>query len=103
VTAATAALHRAAHLLGDRLAQLAERIAGGDESAWADYAAASVALAQLAAALAPGANGRLLTTAELAESLNVSVRQVRRLKKAGRIAPAVKLGRALRWRAEAAR
>lgn len=102
MTATTAALHRAANLLSDRLAQLEARIASGDDSAWPDYCAAAVALAQLAAATAPGANGALVTTRELADSLHVSTRQIRRLKASGKIAPAAQLGaRTLRWRAGA--
>jgi hypothetical protein len=104
VTAAGAALCRAANLLGVRLAQLERRIDEGDDEAWAAYLDTATALATLAAATAPGANGRLLSTSELADTLNVSTRQVRRLKKAGKIAPAARLGtRTLRWRAEAGR
>jgi excisionase family DNA binding protein len=44
---------------------------------------------------------RLLTVAEVAEALHISVRQVRRLIKDGRLA-AVRLGRAVRVRPEAA-
>lgn len=101
VTPAHGALVRATNLLTNRLAQLEERIAGGDEDAWPHYCAVAGALSQLAASTAPGANGRLLSTSELAESMNVSTRQVRRLKSAGKIAPAARLGsRTLRWRAE---
>jgi len=104
VTATAAALVRAANLLSARLAQLAARIDDGDETAWPDYLATTAALAQLAPATAPGANGALLTTRELAEAMNVSPRQVRRLKRAGKIAPVAQLGaRTLRWRAEAGR
>jgi hypothetical protein len=103
VTAPTVALHRAAKLLSDRLAQLETRLAAG-EDLWSEYIEAVEALARLAAATAPGTRGELLTTKQLAESLAISTRQVRRLKAAGKITPSSKLGaRTLRWRAEAGR
>lgn len=53
VTPAHAALLRASLLLADRLRPLEERIAAG-EDVWPEYAAAAVALAQLAPAVGPG-------------------------------------------------
>ena len=55
--------------------------------------------------MAPGAQGQLLTTNELAERLNVSANHVYRLKRKGKLTPARTFpgSRTLRWNAEAGR
>src|SRR5262245_61647485 len=99
VTPVRTALIRASMLLPARFSVLAARAEGGDDSVWPDILATVQTLAQLAPVVAPGAPGQLLTTGQLAEAMSISTRQVRRLKAAGKIAPAAKLGtRTLRWR-----
>jgi hypothetical protein len=62
-------------MLTDRLRALEAKLDGADEGTWADYARMARALAAVSSALAPS-TGQLLSTQELAESLNVSTRQV---------------------------
>jgi excisionase family DNA binding protein len=98
-------LARAQRLLEQRLVELEARLAAG-EDLWTAYAEAATALAAIAPTLAPGQNGQLLTTAELAARLQISVRTLRRRAKSGQLEP-VRLGQrgraALRWPAEATR
>jgi hypothetical protein len=100
VTPATLVLRRVEVKLVERLEQLEGRLR--DEPAlWCEYARLGAALATIAGAIAPGAGGRLMTTAELAESLGVSPKTILRKRKAGELTPALELGRrgrgALRW------
>src|SRR5262245_34485113 len=104
MTLATVALTRATLLLVDSFGELQKRIEAG-ESVWTEYSVAAVALAQIAPAIASGASGRLLTTAQLAESLNVSPKTVLRRRKKG-LLQAEQLGQhgrgALRWPSQVA-
>ena len=65
---------------------------------WSEVAALGAALAAIVGATAPGAGGKLLTSAEMAEALGVSSRTVRRKRKAGELTPALKLGAGARAR-----
>jgi excisionase family DNA binding protein len=102
VNAAHLALERAQLRLVERLDKLEELLAVGDEAAWAPYCEAAAALAAVAAQAAPGVNGQLLTTAELAARLRISPRTIRRKVKTGELTP-VRLGArgrgAVRWSA----
>jgi excisionase family DNA binding protein len=84
--------------LRERIAELIERIDGGDVSAWPEYLQALMALQ----ALIPEDRRPLATTKEMAEKLGVTPKTVRRLGKAGKL-EAVRLGKrgtgAIRWRA----
>ena len=95
------ALSRVPRLLEQRLESLEARIRGGDEGAWGEYVATAQALVAVLSDAAPGAGGRLLTTAELAKLLNVSPKVVLRRRKSGELAGAIQLGKrgrgALRW------
>jgi len=96
------ALARAVRRLIERLDQLEAKLAAGDESAWSGYCEASAALAALAPQLVPGADGRLLTTAEMAARLAIAPKTLLRRAKRGEIMP-VRTGQrgraALRWAA----
>lgn len=93
------ALRRAEARLADRLAELERQLDAGDVEAWREYRETAGALAAIVPATAPGSGGRLLTSRELAEALNLSSRTVRRYKKSGKLEPALQIGRTLRWRA----
>lgn len=100
MTLADVALIRAVNLLADRLAAIEARIGGGDESAWPDYLAAAVALAQIRPALMPGMEARPVTQEALARELGVTPRTVRRRRaRAEGSAGAAKSGGVIRWRA----
>ena len=103
MTPSRLALARAERRLLERLAELESRAGPGlDSGAWIEYAALAQALAAIAPATAPGSNGQLLTTAELAAKLQFSERQIRRRTKDGKLKP-VRLGaRTVRWPAGAA-
>lgn len=91
------ALQRAQHRLREQLEKLEPQIDAADAETRREYRETVVALAQLVAAAER--RGDLLTTAELAERLNVSTRTIRRRKKAGTLQPTLQLGqRLVRWR-----
>jgi excisionase family DNA binding protein len=91
-----ALLNARARLL-QRVADLeARRDQGAD--VWGEYLTTLTALTAVAGELSPERSGRLLTTSELAERLNVSERTIRRRTRKGTMAPALKLGRTVRWR-----
>ena len=100
MTPALAALTRAQLRLVERLEQLEERVAGGDEAAWRSYCEAAGALAHILPSLAPENGGPLLTTKEMAARLNVSPKTLLRRRARGKI-NAVQLAKrgpgALRW------
>jgi hypothetical protein len=98
------ALDRARPLLESRAAEFEARLRDGDSGAWDAYLATISALAAVTAQTGAGSRGELLTTRQLAERLNVSVKTVLRRKKTGGLKPAVQLGRrALRWNPEGPR
>jgi hypothetical protein len=101
------ALRRAEALLVERLKQLELLLDEGDEVAWSRYCESARTLAAIAPQTEPGAGGRLMTTAELADRLHVSTKTVlRRAKNPVALQP-VRLAKrgpgALRWTAEAGR
>lgn len=101
MTASRFVLARLERRLVGRVEQLEQRLDAG-EDVWHELIEAAQALAAFASATAPGAGGELLTTAQLAERLQVSVRTVRRRVKTGELKP-IRLGErgrgALRWAA----
>lgn len=104
MTPVHAALLRAQLRLVDRLAGLDARLTAGDESLWSAFCEAAVALAAVAPQTAPGAGGRMMTTAEMAATLNVSPKTLLRRAKKGQAQPlrlAARGPAALRWRAPA--
>jgi hypothetical protein len=97
-------LERAAHRLGNRLAQLEERLQHGDVDAWSAFCDTAQALAAVLPAIAPERRGALLTTAEMADRLGIAPKTLLRRRKRGQVRAAVELGErgraALRWRGD---
>jgi hypothetical protein len=98
------ALGRAQRRLLERLEQLEERIADEHEDAWPEYRDLATALAAVAAQLAPGARGELLTTEQMAARLGISSKTLLRRRARGQVKAPVQLGQrgraALRWRGD---
>jgi excisionase family DNA binding protein len=96
-------LEHGARLCAARLADLEDRIAQGDVSAWPDLLATIQALATVLPTLTPGARGELMTTAQMAARLNVSSKTLLRRAKDKGLKP-VRLGErgraAIRWRGD---
>jgi hypothetical protein len=92
------ALQRAVERLTDRLVELEQ----AEPLNWPEYIATVIALTSALASTSPGADGRMLTTAEMAARLGVTARTLLAKKKAGKVAPAVVLGKrgtgAIRWK-----
>jgi excisionase family DNA binding protein len=103
MTPAQLALRRAEVRLLERLERLEHQLDQGD-AVWRGYCAAAAALAAIVPHTRPGADGRLLTTQELAAVMQVSAKTVLRKRRDGTLT-AVQLGKrgrgALRWRADA--
>jgi hypothetical protein len=106
VIAAALALGRGQRKLLARLEDLERRLDGG-EDVWAAYSDALRALVAITGQLAPEHGGPLLSTAELAQRLNVSPKTILRRKARGELRPAVVMGKrgrsALRWRGDEGR
>jgi excisionase family DNA binding protein len=96
VTPAALTLAEAEQRLLARCQKLGQRLDAG-EDVWGDYIAT---IAALAAIIPPERRG-FMTTAEMAERLNVSPKTVRKLGKTGKL-ETVRLGKrgtgAIRWR-----
>ena len=90
--------------LAARLQALEVQIESGDEQAWAPYLDTVRALSVLLPHVQPGARGELLSTAEMASRMGISSRTLLKQRKAGKVRPALELGRrgraAIKWRAE---
>jgi len=102
MTPAHLALLRAEAHLVERLEQLGPKLITGEPNVWIEYAQTAAALAAIAPVTAPGANGELLTTAQMAARLAVAPKTLLRRAKRGEITP-VRSGQrgraALRWAA----
>ncbi len=94
------ALQRAGQYLTERLEQLEARLNGNDAAIWREYRETAAALAAVLALAAPGRSGELLTTAQMAERLNVSPKTVLKWKAQGQISPARQQGKLIRWRGD---
>jgi excisionase family DNA binding protein len=96
------ALARAERRLAERLCELEMRLDAGESGVWDEYVLAAQTLAAVAPLTTPEAQGKLLTTEQLADRLQVSTRTVRRRAKRGELQP-IRLGErgraALRWKA----
>jgi excisionase family DNA binding protein len=103
VTPAQLALRHAQARIIEQLEQLEPRLAECDLAAWVQYAQLAAALAAIVRETAPGAGGRLLSTAELADALGVSPKTILRKRRSGELT-AIELGRrgrsALRWQGD---
>jgi hypothetical protein len=80
-----------------RLEALEAHLDAGEEC-WLEYATLAAQIAAVLAQAAPGSQGRLLTTREMAELVGVTPKSLLRAKRQGRVQPAQQLGRLIRWR-----
>jgi hypothetical protein len=92
-------LSRGLQLLTARVLELETRIQAGDASAWPDYCAAL----QTLAALDRPERGLLLKTSEMAERLGIQPKSLLRRARQGKVQPAVRSGKFIRWKSEGAR
>ena len=93
-----AVLKRAVARLQARAAALEQRIETGDDGAWSAYVEAIEALAAVLPRLDRGADGALLSTAEMAHRLGVAPKTLLRHVARGSVTPALHRGKLLRWR-----
>lgn len=100
------ALVRVERRLVARLEELEARLDGEDPEVWKEYAALAAALAAVAPMTVPGAGGELLTTAQMAQRLQVAPKTLLRRAKRGKLQQPIRLGRlgergreTLRWAA----
>lgn len=91
-------LERVLVRLTDRLDALEAELDAGEVGRWPEYAALAAALATVAAQIAPGARGELLTTREMAERLHIKPKTLLRHVATGALAPALRRGRLIRWK-----
>jgi hypothetical protein len=91
-------MERSARRLTARIDALEERLAAGDDTAWLPYIEAVRTLALLIANLAPERRGAYLTTAQMAERLNLSPKTLLKHKANGRIWPTLQRGKLIRWK-----
>ena len=94
--ASRVALQKAEPLLVRRLEALRNRVEAGEE-VWPELCECIRTLVAIAPAVAPDANGMLLTTGQMAERLGMSTKTLLRHKANGKIKPAVARGKLLRW------
>ncbi len=94
------ALQRAASRLVERLTDLEQRVVQGDETAWPAYLEAVNTLAILAPQLAAEHRRVFLTTAEMAERLQISPKTLLKRKARGELRPALQRGKLIRWRGD---
>jgi excisionase family DNA binding protein len=87
-------------LLVRRIERLAMAVERGDESAWRPLCESLVALEALGRVTLPERRGALLSVGELAERLGVTAKSARRMVAEGRLRPAVRAGRLLRFRGD---
>ena len=95
-------LERSARLLAARLQQLEERLREDDTAMWTEFRETAAALASVLAHVVPGRRGELLTTAEMAERLNIKPKTLLKRKARGEIRPALQHGKLIRWRGDEA-
>ena len=83
------------------LAQLETHLQDDETAVWTEFREVAVALSAILPNIAPGRNGELLTTAQMAEKLGISSKTLLKRRRAGKVQPALQLGRrgvaALRW------
>ncbi|MBI4382370.1 MAG: hypothetical protein HY574_14425 [candidate division NC10 bacterium] len=93
----TTQLQHAALMLSKRLHQLEQQIREGSNAAWPEYAQIAQALATIHAKNEQPAE--YLSTRQMAARLGVSPKTLLRRKRRGQLAPAIQVGRLIRWQA----
>jgi excisionase family DNA binding protein len=96
----TTLAHRLEPLLARRLEQLTCAVEQGDASAWPLVERTIMALESLGRLALPEQRGELLTVHELAARLGVTAKSALRMVAEGRLTPAVRSGRFLRFRGD---
>ena len=89
---------RCARRLAGRVEALEARLADGDDAAWREYVEAVKVLVLAVSNLTPERRGIYLTTAQMAERLNLSPKTLLKHKASGKIRPAVQQGKLIRWK-----
>jgi hypothetical protein len=84
--------------LADRVEALESRLGQGDDAAWQEYVEAVKVLLLAVSSLTPERHGAYLTTAQMADRLNLSPKTLLKHKASGRIRPAVQHGKLIRWK-----
>lgn len=90
------ALQHAEPLLAERAELLRARLQA-EPTLWHEYLDVVRTLVAISPLLVPGASGELLTTAQLAEHLQIAPKTLLRRARAGQIMPAVADGKFRRW------
>jgi hypothetical protein len=94
-------LARATQLLEARLVELEAKVReGADDPTWQAFSHTAMALAQISAQVAPGSQGELLTTREMAERLGLAPKTLLKHAAAGTVRPAVRKGKLIRWKGD---
>src|SRR5262245_16308395 len=87
-------------LILHRIETLVLAVEQGDENAWSPLCQSISALEALGRLSLPERHGRLLTVGELAERLKVTPKSALRMVSQGRLTPAIRNGRFLRFRGD---
>jgi hypothetical protein len=89
---------RCARRLAGRVEALEARLGQGDDAAWPEYVEAVKVFILVLSNLTSDRQGAYLTTAQMAERLNLSPKTLLKHKASGRIRPAVQQGKLIRWK-----
>jgi excisionase family DNA binding protein len=87
-------------LLLHRIEKLALAVEQGDEEAWPQLCASLTALEALGRVGLPERNGQMLTVAQIAERLHVTAKTARKMVSQGRLTPAIRDGRFVRFKGD---
>jgi hypothetical protein len=93
-------VQRSLRLLTTRLATFEARLECGDETAWPEYRDTLGTLVELLSALQPERQGAFLTTAEMAQRLQITPKTLLKRKRNGDVRPAFERGKLIRWRGD---
>ncbi len=95
--AARVALGKVEALLARRLEELHARAQAGEAGAMSELCDVARTLAALQSATAPELTGAMLSTAEMAQRLGISSKTLLRHASEGRVKPALRRGKLVRW------
>jgi hypothetical protein len=85
-------------MLEGRLVAIEAHIHTGDERAWDAYISTLNALVGVLAQMAPGSQGELLSTRQMAERLGIAPKTLLRRKARGDVRPVMQAGKLIRWK-----